>query len=538
MNDVTRAFVNGNILTMDDSQSQVEAFSVVDGAFHRVGTKEDVLADLNNSAEVVDLEGRTVTPGLIDAHAHLEMTTYALELSVDCRSPEVSSVEEMIRLLQEAARGKQPGEWIFAQGNHFQDAMLRERRYPNRADLDLVSEVHPVVYRPSTHLSVFNTLAMRTINLTRNTPEVPGGSIERDEAGEPTGRVFEMYVAVGGPQAPVEDLMTGIKSVVRRYLAEGVTGVGDIPLLPNGLEAIKELAKADELDMRVSVYPTYPSAVDADLGGRNSFYDELSAINPGMLKGGGIKIFLDGGLTARAAVMYEAYPDDPNYFGILAYEEPELRDLVSRFSSTGRQVLIHAIGDKALDTAIKVLAEATTSSQEAPHRIEHAGNLFMTSDRIRELSTSGVLPVPQPSFVYTTVDGYQDILGKRREWDYFPLKTLLSKGLRLPGNTDAVGIRADQHSPFGAMSAAVTRKTIRGDTVSPHEALGIEDLLRMYTRNSAYAVGREDLGAIEKGKYADFVVFPPNVLQTPDEEVASITVDETWVGGKRVYVRS
>ena len=221
----------------------------------------------------------------------------------------------------------------------------------------------------------------------------------------------------------------------QRYLQVGITAVGDIPLLPQGLAALLELERSSELLLRVTAYPKLPSVVSVEEIVDGSLRRPFDGIDEQRLKLGGIKLFLDGGLTASAAALYEPYEGSDDYRGELGFTATELAELCRAIAEAGHQVAIHAIGDLALDMALDALAALPPGEETAgaPHRIEHAGNLFMTAERIARFRDSRILPVPQPVFIYTTAPGYKRLLGPERSRNLMPFRTLLEAGLRLPG---------------------------------------------------------------------------------------------------------
>ncbi|MFB6395924.1 amidohydrolase [Polymorphospora lycopeni] len=533
----TVCFVGGQVRTMDRAGTVAEAFRTEDGRITATGTTEEILAGAGE-ARVVDLAGAVVIPGLIDCHSHLELLAYSWELAIDCRSSRVSSIEEIVSVLAECADSTTAGEWILGQGEHYQDLKLAEGRYPDRHDLDRVSTTHPVMYRSSYHLNVFNSLGLRLLGVDDDTPNAPGGRIERDPTtGVATGRTYDMFEPLGGPQPPVQDLAAAIKRVQDRYLAVGVTTVGDIPLHRAGLEAIASLAADGDLVLRAALYPKLEAVVSAEDVRTGRTRDRIDALDPDHLAMAGFKVFLDGGLTAGAAALHGDYPGQPGYRGELAFTDEEVAALVATADDAGLQIAMHAIGDRALDQALDgALALPAERHGIARHRIEHAGNMFMTDERIKRLVASGVVPVPQPAFILTTAAGYVAHLGSDRIGAVMPFRTLIDHGLPIPGNSDAIGITEDQHDPFPAMQAAVTRRTNDGDVLEAPEAVTIEETLRMYTEWSAFSIGWEDrVGSLEVGKFADFVILSADPLETEPTDLAALTVMQTWIGGTLVF---
>ena len=529
--------VNAHVVTMDERRSIAQAFRVRDGVIVAIGDRNHVVGELAD-ANVVDLGGATVLPGLIDAHSHLELLAYSWEIAVDCRSTRVSSVAELVEALREKAQATEAGRWVMGQGEHYQNLKFAERRYPDRHDLDRVSTRHPVLYRASYHINVFNSFALELLGVDDTTPNAPGGRIERGDDGVATGRTYDMFAALGGPQPAMDVLSEGIKRVQQRYLAVGVTTLGDIPLHPEGLDALQRLAKADALALRVSTYPKLPTVMSkADITSP-VFRSRFSGVDAAHLQLSGVKIFLDGGLTAGAAALHDDYPGKPGYRGELAFGDDEVREIVRLVDDAGLQIAMHAIGDRALDQAIEAIeALPATRRGMIRHRIEHAGNMFMTPERVKRLAQAQIVPVPQPAFLLTTAVGYIAHLGRERIGTVMPFRTLIDNGLPVPGNSDAIGITADQHDPFPAMQAAVARRTKDGTVLDSQEAVSVDEALTMYTRWAAYSLGREaEIGSLEVGKRADFVVTSVDPMKVAD--LGDVTVESTWIDGRLCYTRA
>ncbi|OJX65901.1 MAG: hypothetical protein BGO95_05670 [Micrococcales bacterium 73-13] len=529
--------VDARILTMNSADEVAEAMRVVDGGIVQVGTTAEVLAAKGAGAEVVELAGATVIPGLIDAHSHIEMLAYAWEIAVDVRSPGIASIEQLVSVMAQAAQDVPAGRWIMGHGQHFQDVMLAEGRYPDRHDLDRVSAEHPVFYRSSYHLNVFNSRALEVLGVDRDTPDARGGRIERDEQGEPTGRTYDMFDPLGGPQAPVPELADAIARVQQRYLAVGVTALGEISLRSHGFEAMLALAARDDFRLRATLYATSPSVVDAEAVRSGGLRARFAGLDESRLRLGGVKLFLDGGLTSNAAALSFDYPSLPGYRGELAYTDEEIAELVRLVDEADLQLSAHAIGDRALDQVLAALDRLPAESRRRRHRIEHAGNIWMTPERIAKLVELGAVPVPQPAFILTTALGYRRNLGEV-VGTLMPFRTLLDAGLSLPGNSDAIGITADQHDPFPAIQASVTRMTHAGEPVDPAEAITVVESLGMYTRDAAFAIGREtEIGSLEPGKRADFAVLDEDLLAIDPAAIGAVRPRSTWIDGTRVFSR-
>jgi predicted amidohydrolase YtcJ len=522
---------------MDSQCSVQEAFSIRDGSIVNVGTRAAVLA-ASPGARVIDAKGASIFPGLIDAHAHLEMLAYAWGLAVDVRSSRISSIAEMVERMRVHAEKTRPGEWILGHGEHFQNLKFKEGRFPDVHDLDKVSDKHPVVYRSSYHLNVFNSVALKALRVDKWTPDAPGGRIEHDEeTGELTGRTFDMYAPLQGPQSTVPSLVDAMVQVQEKYLSVGVTCIGEIPLHSHGLDGLLLMAAQGWGQLRAGIYPKYPTVVkEADFTTK-MLQSRFKSINGNKTKLCGIKLFADGGLTSGAAALNEDYPGKQGYRGELTYTDEEMQRLCKEIDGAGFQIAIHAIGDRALDQALDAIAKLPVQSREQKrHRIEHAGNLFMTPERIRRMAELHIVPVPQPAFILTTAVGYRKSLGTERIGKLMPFKDLLAAGLIIPGNSDAIGITKDQHNPFPAIQASVARRTKAGEVVEEDQAITVEEAFKMYTNWAAFSLGWEDqIGSLEPGKAADFIILDRDPYKIPINELEKLNVTSTYIGGELVY---
>ncbi|MBS0248926.1 MAG: amidohydrolase [Proteobacteria bacterium] len=529
--------VNARVNTMDAQGSVQEAFSFRDGRILNVGTREAVLAG-SPGAKVIDAKGASVFPGLIDCHAHLEMLAYAWGLAVDVRSSTVSSIAEMVERMRAHAEKTPPGEWILGHGQHFQNLKFKEGRFPDVHDLDKVSKKHPVVYRSSYHLNVFNSVALKVLRVDKWTPDAPGGRIEHDEeTGELTGRTFDMYAPLQGPQSTVPSLVDAMVQVQEKYLSVGVTCIGEIPLHSHGLDGLLLMGAQGWGTLRAGIYPKYPTVVKETDFTTRMLQTRFKNINGEKMKLCGIKLFADGGLTSGAAALNEDYPGKQGYRGELTYSDDEMIRLCKAIDGAGFQIAIHAIGDRALDQALNAIATLPPKSREDKrHRIEHAGNMFMTPERIKQMADLHIVPVPQPAFILTTAVGYRTSLGTDRIGKLMPFRDLIDAGLIIPGNSDAIGITKDQHDPFPAIQATVARRTKAGEIVEEDQAVTVHEAFKMYTNWAAISLGWEDeMGSIEAGKVADFIMLDRNPYESPVSELEALKVTSTYIGGEQVY---
>jgi predicted amidohydrolase YtcJ len=481
----------------------------------------------------VNLEGATVLPGFVDAHQHLEMTAIAQHLGVDCRPPGCGSVREIKARLRAAAARTPEGEWILGQGTLFQDVQMEEKRYPSRDDMDEVSRTHPIAFRASLHVTILNSKALETVGINRNTPAPPGGVIERDEHGEPTGFTRDVHSLLGIPYpTPARRRSALAQCIKQEFLANGVTSIGEISYTKDGLLALAEMQPS----LRIGVYLHVPETA--------TFHEALGAApelfpasNP---RYRGIKLFLDGGTNALAAAYRAPYKIEPSTRGQLSYDVDELKKILEIATDRGVQVIMHATGDRAEDTVIAAARALPSEKIRAlRHRIEHAGNIECTPERRAEFRDAGFIPVPNPGFIHLFGDAYEPYLGDERTHHLYTLRSLVDEGFNPPAGGDCTGTDLRLCNPFFGVWNAVVRRTRAGMILDAKECLGVEDALRMYTTWAAFALRVErEVGSIEPGKLADFIVVAEDPFRAPADRLDKITVLETWIGGTRVFERS
>ena len=527
---------NATILTMDDAETTAGSLLIDGGRIVAVDPSEEQA----KGAAIVDMGGKTVVPGLIDAHTHMEMIAYGWSIAVNVKPPLVKSIDDMVERLAEKAATLASGQWVLGQGMHYQNQHIAEGRYPNRWDLDRVSTEHPVVVRFSFHINVFNSKALEVLGVDKNTPDSDGGYLERDADGVPNGVSNDMWHALNAPDWPYEEVGPALVNAQASFLENGVTAITEFTLFRGGVDAYLEMERRKDLKIRVALYPKVPSVcpIEDALSGKMSA--RFADADPSRLKLGGMKMFIDGGLTSRAAAMYEPYWDS-DLKGGLSFEPEVFSEIVGKLHGAGYQICVHAIGDLAQDVVLDAFAALPErkAANGATHRIEHAGNCLWTDERAQRFADLGVLPVPQPPFIFTTAAGYRKNLGPVRGADVFPMRRMvMDQKFAVPGNSDAIGIHPKQHVPMFGIWAMVTREMNDGETLTDGENLDVMTSLRMYTRFAARSIGREhEIGSLEPGKFADFVVFDDNPLTVPSDMLRDMMPNQTWIGGEKVFAR-
>lgn len=529
MKRIDRVLYNGNIITLDDGQPRVSALAIQGGRVIAYGSDEDMLhlADAETIRE--NLGGKTVIPGLTDAHIHWEMTSKSLQ---QVNVFEVAEKAIAIQRVAERVAKTASGRWVTGYG-WFQ-TIWPDKTFPTAADLDNIAPHHPVyLMAKSGHAAWVNSAALRLCGISASTPDPDGGQITRDASGQPTGILLEtamMMVSKHIPNPTPYELADQMKIAQGLALACGLTGLHDFDE-PSCLRGLQILRERGELGLRVvkNVNKHWLSAA-LDSGIRWGFGDDW-------LRFGGLKIFADGALGPRTASMIEPYEGEPNNYGIITTDKEEMAELVSRASAAGWPSTIHAIGDRAVHDVLDVY-EAVRGEEaergEAPttrrHRIEHV-QIIHPSDAHR-LAQLNIIASMQPIHATSDMLAADRYWGARSKWAYNPRLQLDQDVVVAFGSDSPV----EPFEPFKGIHAAVTRQRPDGSPGDqgwyPEARVTLDEALRGYTLGPAYTAGMEDrLGKLAPNYLADLVVLDHDLYATPSSDLLNIKVEATMVGG-------
>ncbi|MFQ6053927.1 MAG: amidohydrolase [Candidatus Bathyarchaeia archaeon] len=530
--------LGGKVVTVDARDSVVEAVAVKDGRILATGSNSDIESLVGRDTEVIDLEGRTVLPGLIDTHTHPSGAAVRL-YEINCRSPPVRSIKEILEMVAERAEELGPGRWI--RGANYNDIKLEERRHITRWELDEAAPENPVFISKETgHLYVVNSRALELAGITRETPDPPGGQIDRDLEGEATGLLYETAGRLVLPLIPpytVEEIKEGMRRVWDQFSEWGVTTTHDASGYGDAVRAYQQLLAEGVRRVRtllmVSVRPQRPEGADlleamTALGVESGFGDEW-------LKVMSLKIMGDGSGSGGSAAVYTPQHRGTKGLGLMTTSPEEMRRLTVRAHRAGIRVSIHSIGDRGIDLALDAIEEAQRLMpvEDVRHRIEH--NSVCTPKQLERIRELGVTPSSSIGYMWGIGDDYVENFGPERVRWLHPHRTMMEMGIIAGGNSD---YPVSDGNPMIQIYEAVTRRTRTGQVVGPEEAIGVMDAIRLYTWNGAYLGKEEDLkGSIEPGKLADMVVLDRDILTVPPEEIKEIRVLMTIVDGKVVYTR-
>lgn len=533
--------LNGAFYTMDAERPRASAAAVdrTSGRIVAVGDDAEIRSLAGPLTDTVDLRGRTVLPGFIDAHTHL--LAYAqdrLEVDLGETRSEEEAVERVRRRAAQVARGG----WVF--GRHWDISRWPSGAFPSRASLDAAVPDHPVaLWSYDLHSLWVNSEALRRAGIGASTPDPLGGTIARDGAGQPTGMLFEggaVALVESATEAPDEAAqLASLREVLRDMRARGITGVHNIED-DRSFGLMQRLHASGELRLRMLIYLQRQCLPDAArLGLQAGFGDD-------MLRFAGVKVFADGALGSQTAAMLEPFEHQPENRGLLTTSEPEMEVLAAAAAAGGVGIAIHAIGDRAVRAALDAI-ERTIHSQSRAHasagaglpraplrfRLEHVQ--LAAPEDIARMARLGVVASVQPFHAVADRDKAERYWGTRFRRSY-AYRTLHEAGIPLALGSD---VPVDTWDPLRILHAAVTRRNDqeadRGAWV-PDQALTVSQALGAYTLGAAYAGGQEERqGSIAPGKLADFVVLAEDPFTLPPERLAGAEVAATIVGGAIVH---
>ena len=519
---------NADVVTLDGADARAVAI-----LGDRIVALEEVPA-----RQVIDLDGATVVPGFHDAHNH--MAWFGMTLSeVDLR---VSSLDALLAAVAERASSVPEGEWLIGAGY---DQNKIGGRHPTRDELDRAAPGRKVWLRhTSGHMCTVSSPVLDVLGLTDQAWDVPGGRIDVDHDGRPTGLLEETAQSLVNALLlpyPVSTLVDAIDRAGQQYLSEGLTSVveagiggGWIGRSPVELAAYQSAREQGRLPVRVELmiasdalhplagHPSDGLELGLDLGIRTGFGDDWLRIGP-------VKVFSDGSLIGHTAAMGQDFADTPGERGYLQAEASALTSMIIAAHRSGWRVASHAIGDAAIDLVLDAYEEAAARYPRADprHRIEHFG--VARPDQVTRTAALGVIGVPQGRFVNEIGDGMIAALGPERTTWAYRQRSLLAAGLVLPGSSDRPVVAG---APLLGIHDLVNQRTAAGARFNPAEALTGREALTAYTYGSAYASHQEDRkGTLSRGKLADLVVLSDNPTTIDPERIKDISVLRTMIGG-------
>jgi predicted amidohydrolase YtcJ len=507
---------NANVITMDPLYPKAEGILIKNGNILSAITNDALKKWDRMKATTIDCKGKTVLPGFIDAHCHLHAFAEShITLNLDPHH-NIRSISDIQTKIRELSQKLPQRTWI--RGRGYNEFCLAEKRHPNRWDLDQVTSVHPIKLTHRTgHAHVLNSLALKVVGISNETPDPPDGLIERDlKTGEPTGLLHRMGDFLSRTIPPLEShqLDQGMRIANNELLSMGITSVQDASSY-NGIEQWKMFHRWKEkgfLKPRVIM-----------MLGTQSFFahreqDFKTRLDKSQLCLGGVKIILD------------------ETTGRLHPKQSELNEMVLRIHQAGFQACLHAVQQNTVEAACSAIEYALKKSPKSDHRhrIEHCS--VCPPSFAKKLASLGIMVVTQPSFIYYSGDRYLRTVPAEELKHLYPIRTLLKSGVKVAASSDCPIAPAN---PMTGIYAASSRETETGEVVLSEEKITTEEALRMYGENAARTTFDEGVkGSISPGKLADLVLLSDDPTKIPIDEIKEIKVEMTILNGEVVWEKS
>ena len=537
-------YFNGKIVTLDAAGSTVGAVAVQDGKVLKVGSADEIKKLAGSSTRLIDLGGKTVVPGLIDAHCHPMEAMMMKQTWVDCRYPQTPSVKQALINIADWAKKTPKGNWIFAACVSASENKFAEKRLPTKAELDAVAPDNPMMLSNGTHMGVANSAALQRLGIKKGMSKLPhGGSVILDKNGEPTGVLADAQADVPTTPTVAELERYYAKDIQEFWNQHGFTSL--LAITPAAaLPVLQEVARS-------KTKPTirYTTSIWTSANGKNmpadlSRFQMPQGADPAWYRFGGIKDWIDGENDCRTGYMYQPYvghfdTDPPGGKGTLVTDQTGANRFAAIAHKAGVICMLHCSGDHATDIGLNAYAKVMKSGRPgAIMRIEHFGMFQLTKAqlaRAKEMRKQGLYLSVQPTWLLDLVKADFENMGEPRTRTGFQFRSMIDAGLEPAAGSDVTGIYLDNVNPFLAIYAAVTRQSDAG-IFEPGQAISVTEALKMWTTWAAKSMGQADVkGSIEPGKYADMTVLSDDIFTMPKEGLKDVKVLKTIVGGNVVY---
>ena len=521
---------NAHVHTVDDHDSITEAIALCGDRILAVGNNEEILALADSETRLIDAKGNSVIPGIIDSHNHMWEAGMLMEGIITFGYRSIRGLAEEVGRRTAAMK---PGEWL--QGGGWVETQFEENRMPTRYDLDPYSPDNPVVLERIFSACCANSSALRIAGITRETPDPEGGSIGRDENGEPNGLLFRSAKQLVRDHMPTafgdskfgsgEQIRLAILRAMDDYLSFGITGVIEPGVTPSMIRAYQKIRNNGELRLRVNLMPSWHGfAINED----EDFSDRLipeyglfSGFGDEWLRIGSLKMAIDGGLLSHTALRTWNYKGETEIRDFpLRLDLGKLNGWVSEAHNAGWGVGIHVMGDVACRRAAEAMYLAWKNNPaDRRHQMIHC--YYPDSETIRMMAEAGLIYAAQPSFIYNEADGYDQLLEKEQQRTFMPLRTCLDAGVHVALSTD---MPSGPQNPY---------------CLGEEECITVNEALRGMTREGADMSFEEDIkGTLEPGKLADCVLLDHDLTAIDKEEIRNVLPVMTIVGGETAFSRA
>jgi predicted amidohydrolase YtcJ len=537
--------INGRVYPLDKDDHVAEAVALHGNRIVGVGKSADLLSEYKN-VKVIDLQGKTVIPGLVDGHGHLLGEGGYLQ-NLDLVG--TTSPQQIADLVAKKIHDVHAEQWILGRG--WDQNRWEKEVFPTHEILDRISPNNPVVLRRvDGHAMWVNAKVLQIAGISLSTPDPEGGKIYRDLKGNPTGIFVDNAMDLVDkviPELSVEEVEQRLRYALNECARYGLTEVHDMGVDLQTIEVLKKLIDNGECPLRVYAAIDYLTAqLDEGKGRPNTWKYYLTHgreidYGEGMLNVRAVKLYMDGALGSRGAALLDQYSDDPGNRGLTLMHETQIDSICEQAMANGFQVCVHAIGDRAnhimLNEYEKVLSRIPKDSPSPRWRIEHC-QVLLPSD-IPRFSQMGVLPSMQPTHATSDMYWAEIRLGPERIKGAYAWQSLLKTGVNIIGGSD---FPVENPNPLWGIYAAITRSDRSGypqDGWHWEERMTRLQALRAFTSNAAFGAFQENVkGQIKPGQWADLTILTKDIIQIPPQEILTTEVSMTIVGGKIVYEKS
>ncbi len=516
-------FFNTNILTMDTANPSATAMVINNGIITAIGTESEIRNQYKKFDEEIDCQGKTIMPGLNDAHIHVWKIGHLQTFMLDVRG--VKSIVEFKKMLKEFANKNPSSKWILARG--INEMVLDEKRLPTKDDLDEIVSDRPVfIIRTCAHIGIANSKAIEISGINEQT-EVPfGGEIRKNQDGSLQGIFTERALGLimnNFPEFTFEELKTMILSAHDYLISLGITSATDPAADENLLAAYIKLDKEGLLKVRMNVFPLrIPDGTDEIQPLPEMYETEFLQIKT-------VKFFADGGLSSATAAINVPYKNTDNYKGVLRLEFNKFYQTAKEAVDKGFSVATHAIGHEAVNLVLKVYRELYKINPNLRHRIEHLG--FLSNENIKDFQHMKMTAAMQPIFIYELANNFKSTLNDDLLSEVYPCKTVLDNNINLALSTDGPVVK--EINPWVNIKTAITRQAAAGFVIGENQKITLDQALNAYTVGAAIADNQlTKKGNLAIRKYADFIILNKNPYKTTD--LTTVKIEQTWVDGKRV----
>jgi len=529
MNNET-VFLNGRIFTSNKDQPYADAMCVRNGKISWIGDKWNK----SKCRNTVDLKGRTVLPGFIDAHMHPMLLSNTIN-QIACMPPAVNSIEDINKEIRKKYQLQGLGKWI--EGWGFDEGKLTEKRTPNRYDLDdAAADVPVVLTRTCCHILSVNSAALKLAGIDKNTPNPPGGFIDRDENGEPTGILKEnarYLIQDIMPKRAEKDTAWLLADVGYKLLSQGITVISEAfgRKGPADYEEIYSMARNCGLKQKVALYYMWDDLKFID----NLNKESTDRNNPVFIAG--VKVLADGSVSGKTAWVSPGYYKDEKNHGLPTITKEELLAACKFSEENNLQMVVHAMGEQAIDLVVDTFYKKEGWMDGLPSiRVEHGA--MPTKRAMERAAESDIAFVSQPIFMYAEIESYLKNLGAERTKTIYPYRDILNEGIKMCFSSDAPATAWPNPSdPWVAIKSAVTRNAYDGTDTGENQKLDVETAIRLYTADAQAILGIPGIGKLIKGYNADFIVLDKNIFETDPDKIDEINVEETYINGELIFKR-